>query len=89
MIDFIKYDEISYSIISFKERTAQTGYNESNPAIPCNYDKENVVIQSHILYQNKYFQVTTIAEYSFTNNSNILSITIPATVKYINKHAFY
>lgn len=49
----------------------------------------NVVIPESVEYQGNTYSVTSICEYTFSSCSDLISVTIPKSIKSINDWAFY
>ena len=77
VVDGIKYEETSSSTVS----VVSYGYHESNYS-------GDVIIPDMVNYKEKIYIVTSIGESAFDFSNNLLSVTIPNSVKSIEYHAF-
>ncbi len=78
-----EYDNLTYVIVSKDEKTAKLTY----PRGSTSYSGE-IVIPSQVEYNSETYSIVGIGEYSFNNNVNITSVTIPESVTSIELYAF-
>lgn len=75
--------------------TSSTTVEAASPHINGGWGSSNqkpsgaLIIPSHVIYQNDTFLVTGIGFWAFGECPNITSVTIPSTVKYIDRWAFW
>ena len=53
------------------------------------YKTGDVIIYGYIYTGGEEIVITSIGDYAFSENSNVTSVTIPATITSIGEHAFY
>ena len=80
-------DNIAYNIIS--GNTVETTYeNESYKNGYNSYTQEEIIIPNKVVYNNQSFNVIQIGEYSFRNCKALKKVTLPNTIRTIEKNAF-
>jgi hypothetical protein len=79
MAEWAKIDGLNYNL-NVEEKTASIGNNNSYNGI--------LVIPDVVNYEGVNYTVTEIASNAFSNNYNLLSVTIPNTVKRIDSYSF-
>lgn len=77
--------EIDGVYYNFSEYEASVTYKNTN----YNSYSGDVVIPEQVEYDDMYYTVKYIGEYAFTGCSELTSITIPNTVRGIDRYAFY
>lgn len=87
-IDF-NYQGITYTILDENAKTCTTkvGYGGSNNGMGNNFIGD-LVIPEIVKYEEREYSVTEIGEYSFEYNVNLTSVSLPSTIKKINRGAF-
>ena len=85
---YYEYNQIKYSIINERARTARTGYGENNLAITSDIIGQTLKIPSQSFINDKYYYVTEIGKASFYNCCNIYSLFIPYTIEIIREQGF-
>lgn len=92
--DDFEYEGIWYTVIDANAKTVKTkeggGYNVENDGYICgNNSTGDVTIPSVVSDGTNDYTVTTIGMYSFSNNTELTSISIPESVTSIGVYAFY
>ena len=82
-------DGIYYNILSASDRTVEVTTNEEQTdGGPSSVYKGHVVVPNKVLYNNIEFVVCGIGERAFHASTELLSIILPETIKYIGYEAF-
>ena len=79
---YIEVNGIYYEKISYHNEVIVRGSNNGKYS-------GDIVIPDKINYKGTVYVVTTIGEGAFEKCSELTSVTIPNSVKYIEKYAFY
>ena len=83
-------DGIYYNVLSASDRTVEVTTNEEQTdGGPSSVYKGHVVVPNKVLCNNIEFVVCGIGERAFHASSELLSIILPETIKYIGYEAFF
>ncbi len=86
--DDFDFDGITYTVIDDETNLLQTKAGTAEEGVMGNVVEGNIVIPETVSAYDREYTVTEIGDYSFGGNSNLLSVTIPATVEHIGTGAF-